>query len=320
MAIQVIRFQTSGGVAWGVNIDGKVTTLEGNWATTGAFLTDGGADAAWSIDPGTDGEDLSRLRVLCPVTSDRDIVCLGMNYASHLRELGRDPAKATHNIIFHKASSSLCAAGDQVIKPRHVRALDYEIELGLVIGRHVTGPIEIDEDTLHEYVGGLVITNDISARDVQLSHEQFCKAKSYRTFAPTGPFLVLLTKQEMTRWRELVLTLSVNDERRQQAPASDMVHGPIETLRELAEIRDLRPGDLVATGTPGGVALKAPSKLKATLAMMLSPSRRAAIVARMADKDPAYLRSGDVITSTIATPDGAIDLGRQRNEVVDATR
>ena len=122
-------------------------------------------------------------------------------------------------------------------------------------------------NTLYEWIGGLVITNDVSARDIQVSHEQFNKAKSYRTFGPTGPFLVLLSAEEMRRWGELVLTLKVNGEVRQNAPASEMIFGPAATLTELSQIRVLQLADMIATGTPIGVALKL-----ATKALMMATS------------------------------------------------
>jgi 2-keto-4-pentenoate hydratase/2-oxohepta-3-ene-1,7-dioic acid hydratase in catechol pathway len=322
MAIQVVRTLIDDRPTWGVHRSGTVTLLPGDWPTTGEFLTGGGADAARSI-AGTVADrtpeiSLDELRVLSPVTKDGDYICQGLNYASHLRELGLDPGKAVHNIIFHKASSSLCGANDDIVRPAGVRALDYEVELGLVVGASIEGPVEVSSDNLHQLVGGLVITNDISARDVQIACEQFCKGKSYRTFGPTGPFLVLLSPSELERWEELVLSLSVNGELRQRALASDMIHQPAATLRELSQVRDLVPGDLIATGTPAGVALEAPGRIKAKLAMLMSPARRAAIVARMADRDPRYLRPGDVITASIETEDGAIALGQQENRVVEA--
>ena len=327
MALQIARVLENDQVRWclhhGAEAPGQLTTIDGDWMTTGEFLTQGGPAAAErALELKKDAPSLTRAdaRLLSPVTPDGDFICQGLNYASHLRELGMDPSKATENILFHKASSSLCGALDDVVRPSRVRALDYELELGLVVGAEVTGPVEVTSENLHQFVAGLVMVNDISARDVQLAAEQFCKGKSYRTFGPTGPFLVLPTRKEWSRWGELILTLSVNGELRQQAPASDMIHQPADTIRELSEVRDLRPGDLIATGTPAGVALQSPGKVKALIARLLSPGRRAQIVTRLAEHDPRYLKPGDEIVATIATADGAIDLGEQRNRVVDAAR
>ena len=316
MAIQVVRFQTESGPQWGVHSDGKVAALSGDWPTTGRFLTEGGADAARTVD-GFD-LDIDALDLLSPVTQDADYICQGLNYASHLQEIGRDPKGAIHNIFFHKASSCICGPTDDVVRPAHVKALDYEIELALIVSRPVSAPVEVTDENLHEFVGALTITNDISARDVQVSHEQFCKAKSYRTFGPTGPFLVLLSPDELRRYGELVLTLSVDGQERQRNVAADMIHKPAATLTELSQIRDLKPGDMIATGTPGGVALKVPGKLAMFVGALMSPIQRSEIIAKRAVKDLDYLRPGNVLTCRVATPDGMIDLGEQTNRIVDA--
>jgi len=315
MAIQVVRFQSESGPEWGVHSDGAVSVLIGDWPTTGAFLTNGGVEAARVAD--SFSIPLESLRLLSPVTQDADYICQGLNYASHLKEIGRDPKDAIHNIFFHKASSSICGPEDDIIRPPHVKALDYEIELALIVSRPITEPVKVTNDNLHEYIGAVTITNDISARDVQVSHEQFCKAKSYRTFGPTGPFLVLLSADEMRRYGDLVLSLSVDGQERQRNVAADMIHKPAATLTELSHIRDLKPGDMIATGTPGGVALKVPGKLAMLVGALLSPVKRSEIVARRAKNDPDYLRPGNVLSCEIATPDGAIDLGRQENKIVE---
>ncbi len=205
------------------------------------------------------------------------------------------------------------------MRPAHVEVLDYENELGLVLRRDIEGPIEIDESTLGEFVGGFVLTNDVSAREEQVKAEQFYKAKSYRTFGPTGPFLVLPEEGEIGRWRELVIHTVVNGERRQRCAAGDMVHGPVATLRELAGLRDLRAGDLIATGTPGGVAMKLPGKIPLLVAQLLPKRRRLAWFLRKQAQNPKVLRPGDRLELSIATPDGVIDLGTQRNLIVEAS-
>ena len=162
MTIQVVRYRAEHGARWGVHEGGRVVELDGDWPTTGAFLTDGGVDRARERSTEDVGDEALRfddLELLSPVTPDGDLICLGMNYASHLRELGRDPKDARHNILFHKASSSLSGARTDVIRPAHVQALDYEVELGLVIGRRIDGPIDLAEEGLHDVVGALVVTN-----------------------------------------------------------------------------------------------------------------------------------------------------------------
>ncbi|WGM45900.1 hypothetical protein KOAAANKH_00765 [Brevundimonas sp. NIBR10] len=319
MAIQIVRYQSETGPAWAVHRQGGLIPLRGAFATTGAFITDGGLQAARAL--GADARATLRLdavQILSPVTSDGDFICQASNYESHIREIGRTRADVLANVFFTKASSCLAPPDTPIVRPAHVRLLDYEVELGLVIGRPVTGPVLVTPANLADYVVGWVITNDVSARDVQVSHEQFHKAKSYRTFGPTGPFLVVPEAGESLRWADLVLQLKVNGGVRQRAQASEMLFDPYQTLTELSQIRDLKPGDLIATGTPAGVAIKAPSKLKIALAGFLPARARFAAFLKSQSGVEAYLQPGDVVETSIASSDGALDLGTQRNLVTAA--
>ena len=314
MALQIVRFQKGKGAPqWGVHTSGAIVPIKGAWPTTRAFFEDGGPEAARAASG--KAIPLDSVTLLSPVTSDGDYVCQATNYAGHLIEVGRDPASQVNNVIFHKASSCISGPHDDIVKPAHVQLLDYEVELGLVIGTAITGPIDPTVETLHQWIGGLVVTNDVSARDVQISHEQFCKAKSYRSFGPTGPFLLLPDPDEMARYGDLILTLSVNGEERQRGPASDMIFGPVATLGELSRVRDFKPGDMIATGTPAGVALKIPGKAKMFISKFLSPKKRFMMFLKGQLKNPRYLKPGDVVECGIATADGRLDLGRQRTVV-----
>lgn len=314
MALQIVRYEHDGTIGWGVHRDGKVVPIGAGWQSTGEFLSAGGREAASAATQA--GElPLEAVRLLSPVTPDREYICQATNYASHLREIGRNPEDQTNNVIFHKAPSCISGPLDDVVKPPHVQLLDYEVELGLIVGTAITGPIDPTAQTLHRWIAGLVVTNDISARDVQVSHEQFCKAKSYRTFGPTGPFLVLPDPEEFESWGQLELSLSVNGQERQRAPASDMIFDPVATLAELSRVRDLRPGDMIATGTPSGVALTVPAAPLMFIGKFLSPAARYRAFVKGQLRNPAYLKDGDVIECGIKTPDGSIDLGRQRTRV-----
>src|SRR5699024_11175908 len=119
-----------------------------------------------------------------PVTKPSTITCQGANYSSHRQESGMTAERPEFNLIFGKAESSLCGYDADVIRPKGVKLLDYEIELGLVIKNEINQPVEVTEENLHQYVAGFVIMNDISARDVQLPEGQWLRGKSYRTFAP----------------------------------------------------------------------------------------------------------------------------------------
>lgn len=311
MPLNIARVETAGRTLWAVNSPAGLRRLAGDYATTRSFFEHGGPeDAASAL---TKGEMVMADRMLSPVTRNARFVCQATNYASHVKEVGGDPAAIVNNVIFTKASSCIVSADADIIRPPHVRLLDYEIELGLVLKRGFDSPEAITEATLADWIGGLVIVNDITARDVQISHMQFHKSKSYRSFGPTGPWLVLPTPAELARWRELELVLAVDGEERQRSVAGDMIFKPAETLAELSTIMDLAAGDLIATGTPGGVALHPPSPLIQAIAGFLSPARRFKAFMTGQLKRPQYLRDGQVITATIRTPDGAIDLGQQSN-------
>ncbi len=316
MAMHIVRFQSAAGPRWGVARDERVATLDGDWSTTGAFLTAGGPAAAASA---TDFDRaLADLELLSPVTADGRVICQGVNYRSHRAESGLDPEGQTFNMLFTKASSCLTSGRRPIRKPSHVQLLDYEVELGLVIGAPVDEPRTFEAADLGDVVAGLTIFDDVSARDVQLPQMQFYKGKSYRTFGPCGPFLVLVDGAELARWPELRLTLDVDGERRQDALASDMVYGPAQTLTELSGLMDLRPGDLIATGTPGGCAMRAPSALVQKIGALLPEATKWRIFLKKQARSDRYLRAGQTVTARIATDDGQLDLGQQITPVVDA--
>ena len=172
---------------------------------------------------------------------------------------------------------------------------------------------------LPDHVAGLVMCNDISARDVQLTKGQFYESKSYPTFTPTGPRLVLLEADDFARLPGLRLRLWVNGELRQDGTAADVITGPAAALSMLASFQRLDPGDLVLTGTPGGTALQAPPAVVAKVGDLLLPAplKWRAFFSRQ-ERNPAYLKAGDMITASIASEDGALDLGSQRTLVRDA--
>ena len=210
----------------------------------------------------------------------------------------------------------MAPADTDVVRPPHVRLLDYEVEIGLVLRRAITGPVRVTRDNLADYVGALVLHNDVSARDVQLPQTQFYKGKSYRTFGPTGPWLTLVDAADLARLDDIELCLTVNGATRQRAFAADLSYKPAETLTELSELQDLGPGDLVVTGTPGGTAVKAPGGLKMLVARLLPDAKRWRLFIANALKDPDYLKDGDDMRAWAKTADGQIDLGAHHNRIV----
>jgi 2-keto-4-pentenoate hydratase/2-oxohepta-3-ene-1,7-dioic acid hydratase in catechol pathway len=213
----------------------------------------------------------------------------------------------------------MAPADTDVIRPAEVRLLDYEVEIGLVMKRAVTAAERVTPENLSDYVGALVLHNDVSARDIQLPQTQFYKGKSYRTFGPTGPWLTLVDAKDLAVLDTIELRLEVNGEIRQSAMAADLSYKPAETLTELSALQDLGPGDLIVTGTPGGTAVKAPPPLKMFIARLLPDAKRWKMFIEGALKDPDYLNDGDRMVAWAKTADGRIDLGAQHNTIVPGT-
>ena len=295
--------------AWWVQTPSGAARIRTNTASTAEVLADRAAiDAAAHS---TDTVPVENLTLLSPVTTPCRLVAQATNYASHVRDVGRDPAK-TPLTFFRKASGSVIGPFDDIVKPSHVQLLDYELEIGLLIGRELPVGTEVTEANLADFVHGLVVTNDVSARDVQLTKAQFYESKSYPTFTPVGPALVLVDADELKRFGDLRLQLRVNGEVRQNMVVEgDMLYSPVQALQTLAKFQKLDAGDVVLTGTPVGTALTARG--------IENPHQMDLMTFLAAQaKNPNYLHHGDVVEATVATDDGAIDLGTQRNKVVYA--
>lgn len=314
MAIHVIHFEHEGRAQWGVVRNRRITPIAGSYASTAAFVRSADPVALSALTGATlDEKDVT---LLSPVTRDQQLVCQGANYRQHMVESGMDPDAKTFNMIFRKASSCIVSADHEVIRPRHVKCLDYEIELGLVLKRDITAPVRVTDEGLHELIAGIVVVNDYSARDIQIPQMQFYKGKSYRTFGPVGPYLCLLERSDFPALKNLDLLLTVNGEARQRDNTSNLIFSPSETLTELSGVQDLYAGDLIATGTPAGCALSIPSPAVQKLGALLPERTKWRMFMRVQSKRPQYLKPGDVVEARIASPDGRIDLGTQRNVVV----
>lgn len=310
MSVNLVRYATDDGAAWGVLREENVLPLPGEYVSTADVLSDG-AKAARTLD--TRPVRRADLRLVHPVPGAR-ILCQGANYPSHMIESGMDPNRA-FNMLFTKSTASLTGPHDDIVRPAHVRLLDYEVELGIVLGKAVTDPVTVTDDDLPDYIGGFVVANDVSARDVQLPQGQWYKGKSYPTFCPVGPYLCVPDPAEVPRWRDLRLTLSVNGTVRQDGRAGDMVFGPAATLTELSTLERLDIGDLLLTGTPGGVALRPPGALVQRLAGLLPEAKRWELFVKGQARSGSYLKAGDRLAAAIRTDDGVLDLGTQHNTV-----
>ena len=309
MSISILRTAD----AWFVQTSTGAARIATSATSTRELLTDRAA-----IDAAAHSRDtvpVDSLALVSPVTAPCRVVAQMTNYASHVIDAGMDP-KSIPLTFFRKASGSISGPNDDIVKPAHVKFLDYEVEIGLVIGRDIPVSTTITEDDLSDYVAGVVVTNDVSARDIQLPQTQFYEAKSYPTFTPVGPALVLLDADELKRFGDLRLQLRVNGELRQNMLVDgDMIYRPLQALQSLARFQRLDAGDLVMTGTPAGTALSAPPKPIEIIGNLLPPAMKWKAFFKRQANNPKYLRHGDVVELAIATDDGAIDLGSQRTAV-----
>ena len=205
-------------------------------------------------------------------------MCIGLNYADHAAETGADIPE--HPILFMKANSAITGPNDDVVMPRGSTKTDWEVELGVVIGK--AAKYVSEEDAL-DYVAGYCLCNDVSERHFQTSLTgQWTKGKSCDTFGPTGPWLV--TRDEVSDPQNLDMWLDVNGKRMQTGNTKTMIFTVAQVISHLSQLFTLHPGDVISTGTPPGVG------------MGIKP-------------EPVYLKDGDVMELSIQ------DLGVQRQNV-----
>ena len=176
-------------------------------------------------------------------------ICIGLNYSDHAEESGLEVPPEP--VIFSKATSAICGPNDTVEIPRGSKATDWEVELGVVIGKEAK---YIDEVDALDHVAGYCVINDISERDFQNKRAgQWTKGKSADTFGPIGPWLV--TKDEVSDPQNLSMYLDVNGKRRQDGNTNTMVFGVAHLVSYLSQFMSLQPGDIISTGTPPGVGM-----------------------------------------------------------------
>ncbi|MEO1657829.1 MAG: fumarylacetoacetate hydrolase family protein [Pseudomonadota bacterium] len=200
----------------------------------------------------------SSLRFGPPVAGIGKFICVGLNYAQHAAESGMPAPEQP--VLFMKATSTIQGPNDDVVIPKGSEKTDWEVELGVVIGRTCR---HFSEDDALGHVAGYLVVNDLSERAFQLEHGgQWVKGKSCDTFGPIGPFLV--TPDDVPNPQGLDLWLDVNGKRQQQSNTRDMIFGVAELITYISKYMTLEPGDIISTGTPSGVGLglKPPVYLK----------------------------------------------------------
>jgi 2,4-didehydro-3-deoxy-L-rhamnonate hydrolase len=219
-----------------------------------------------------------RPRLGCPLTGIGKVVCIGLNYTDHAREVGLPLPQEP--LLFIKANSAISGPGDPVVRPRDAVKLDYEVELGAVIGRDARN---VDTTDALKHVAAYCIVNDVSERAFQMEHGgTTTKGKSADTFAPIGPWLV--TADEVGDPQALDVWTTVNGESRQRGNTANMIFTVRQLVAYVSRFMSLRAGDIISTGTPAGVA--------------------------HGMKPPRYLEPGDVVEM------GITKLGVQRNRIV----
>ncbi len=262
-----------------IDTDGTMRDLTGAVPDiAGDTLTPEGLERIAGIDLSTLPEVPADRRLGACVGGTGKFICIGLNYSDHAAETGA--TVPSEPIIFMKATSAICGPNDDVIIPRGSEKTDWEVELGVVIGK--TAKYVSEADAMN-HVAGYCVTNDVSERAFQAERQgQWTKGKSCDTFGPLGPWLV--TRDEVADPQDLPMWLTVNGEKMQDGSTKTMVYGVAHLVSYLSQFMSLRPGDIISTGTPPGVGLG------------MKPQR--------------FLKPGDVVELEIA------GLGRQKQTFV----
>jgi len=278
--MKLVRYGATGQEKPGmIDADGTLRDLSAHVADiTGATLGDDSIAKLRALDPATLPAVEGSPRMGACVGDIGKFMCIGLNYADHAAETGADIPE--HPILFMKANSAITGPNDDVVMPRGSVKTDWEVELGVVIGKAVK---YVSEEEALDYVAGYCLCNDVSERHFQTSLTgQWTKGKSCDTFGPTGPWLV--TRDEVEDPQNLDMWLDVNGKRMQTGNTKTMIFTVAQVISHLSQLFTLHPGDVISTGTPPGVG------------MGIKP-------------EPVYLKDGDVMELSIQ------GLGIQRQNV-----
>ena len=252
--MKLLRYETDGKTHLGALKDDGIVALDPLGFPTMLSIVEGGKAALDRVrafvDGATTGPALDAVKLLAPIERPGKYLAIGMNYAKHLEEADRlGVARAKHQTWFNKQTTCLAGPYDE-IDPGVTEKLDYEVELGAVIG---TRAKHVDEADALSHVFGYFVANDVSARDWQFHTPTFTMGKSFDTHGPIGPWIV--TADEIADPQALALRAYVNGELRQQNTTAGMIHSLAKQIAYLTTAFTLEPGDLIATGTPEGVGV-----------------------------------------------------------------
>jgi len=225
-----IRFAVAEGAEWGLFEDGKINKITGNpaagYESTGQYY------------------ELSAVRLLAPVVPSK-IICVGLNYREHVKESQSADEVPKEPVLFLKPPSAVIGPGAKIKYPEMADRVDYEAELGIVIGKECRHVAEVEAE---DYIFGFTCGNDVTARDLQKKDKQWTRAKGFDTFCPVGPWVISNLKYD-----DLLIESYLNGELRQSAHTSDMIFSVPFLISFVSKIMTLNPGDLMLTGTPSGI-------------------------------------------------------------------
>ncbi|UPM42682.1 fumarylacetoacetate hydrolase family protein [Halocatena salina] len=245
------RYVVDGSPQWGVQQDDTVVPLTGLREDV-SISQFGNPGFHRVVTEGLDAANdraipLNNVTRLAPIARPGKIVCVGLNYHDHADEQDEDVPERP--LLFGKAPTAVTNPGDPIVHPSGIKEVDYEVELGVVIGKTAK---DVDAANAREYVAGYTAVNDVSARDAQFEDEQFLRGKSYDTFAPMGPTLV---PDAFFEPNAVDISCRVNGETRQESNTEQFIFDVDELIEYISAAMTLRPGDVISTGTPGGVGI-----------------------------------------------------------------
>ncbi|MDO8123847.1 MAG: fumarylacetoacetate hydrolase family protein [Candidatus Hermodarchaeota archaeon] len=268
LQVKLVTYATDAGPRVGCIDDGEVVPTPGIPDIISLFNDNSLENSIEAALKGRiDAQPIDEMTLLAPIPRPTKIIAIGLNYRDHAEETGQQLPEAP--ILFSKPPTATIGHGANIIIPDGASQIDYEVELGVVIGK---SGHNIPVDTALDYVGGYTVFNDVSARDYQFRDGQWFRGKSFDTFAPMGPCLTL--PDQIQDPQDLQMQLRLNGKTRQNSSTANMVFSVAELIADISQVMTLEPGDVIATGTPAGVGFKVKPK-------------------------PVFLQPGDVVEAEI---------------------